>query len=173
MACWQGNKWYRISSNFSLIIAMFSSLKLEIETVNPQDIAQYHTSSCQTLRFFHKYTANPLAWHLELTDSQGCLSHLPLAMVRYLDKHNYFDSLHQIKIRLVWNPWNPDTGFRDKWLQKCHLSSMNRKRVRIRGLRLNNWSAPGYVRQDELCSEGKAISYSWGERYASQTIILD
>lgn len=35
MACWQGNKWYRISSNFSLIIAMFSSLKLEIETVNP------------------------------------------------------------------------------------------------------------------------------------------
>lgn len=66
MACWQGNKWYRISSNFSLIIAMFSSLKLEIETVNPWDIPQHHTPSCQRL-LFHKHIAKPLTWHQELT----------------------------------------------------------------------------------------------------------
>lgn len=161
MACWQGNKWYRISSNFSLIIAMFSSLKLEIETVNPWDIPQYHTSSCQRL-LFHKHFAKPLTWHQGLT-----ITHRG---IHPIFSGPWFGTQINTIILTLHTKWYisqfqceiPDIlrGISEtNYSRSAHLSSVTRKRVGSRGLRLSICSAHDYIRQDELCSEGKAISF--------------
>lgn len=146
MACWQGNKWYRISSNFSLIIAMFSSLKLEIETVNPWDIRHHHTPSCQRL-LFHKHIAKTLTCTKNWLSFIGVFipSALSLGLVWYTIILTLYSkwSISQFQGK---NPdmlrWISETNYS----RSAHLSSLTTERDGSRRLTLNICSAHDYIR---------------------------
>lgn len=105
--------------------------------------------------------------------SQGCSSHFLLATVWYVDKHNHFETLHQMEIFSVWNPSHLKTFQRQTTPKVSIFLNWLQNELEIEGLD----STPGLhmAAWDKINSAlgEKTIFYFWEERYAYKIIILD
>lgn len=52
MACWQGNKWARVSSDLALVVTVFSSLERERDGMSLAPEAFLHGSSIYSAQGF-------------------------------------------------------------------------------------------------------------------------